>query len=45
MLDINMMNEVSQESVDNALALVSSIDLSKISAKLQSHSKSLWCKR
>lgn len=34
---INMINEVSQESVDNALALVSSIDLSKISAKLQSH--------
>lgn len=34
---INMINEVSQKSVDNALALVSSIDLSKISAKLQSH--------
>ena len=34
---INMINEVLQESVDNALALVSSIDLSKISAKLQSH--------
>lgn len=34
---VNMVNEVSQESIDNALSLALSIDLSKINAKLQSH--------
>lgn len=33
----NIINEVSQESINNAFELVSNIDLNKINAKLQSH--------